>query len=242
MLKMLVEGLAGFGTLLGYYLFAGSLAAILTKFLKIPKEPGRKMFHILSAFSIFILLYGFRTWYVSALSALMFALVIYPILSYAERYPQYRAILGERKGGEVKTSALLTFGVMALLTATFWGWQNSKYIVIVAVMTWGFGDAAAALVGKAFGRHFLQHKLIEGKKTVEGTLAMHLVSALVVFVALSAMTELSWYICLLVAALVAPICAITELLSRWGLDTVTVPISAALSTFALISLFGRLGW
>ncbi len=239
--EMLREGLAGLGTLIGYYLFAGSAAAVLTKLVKIPKEPGRKIFHIICAFSVFILLYGFRTWYVSALSAIALALVIYPILSLAERYPQYREILGERRGGEVKTSALLAFATMAVLTAIFWGWQNSKYIVIVAVMTWGFGDAAAALVGKAYGRRFLRHRLIEGKKTLEGTIAMHAVSGLVVFITLMALTDMSWPLCLTIAALVAPVCALTELFSRWGSDTITVPISAAISTFAFVSLFTRLG-
>jgi hypothetical protein len=46
---------------------------------------------------------------------------------------------------------------------------------------------------------------------------------------------------LAVALLVAPVCAIVELFSNRGIDTLTVPISTGLAVLSLMSLFSFLG-
>ena len=112
---------------------------------------------------------------------------------------------------------------------------------MVAVLAWGYGDASAALVGKLYGRHYLEHRFIEGKKTIEGTLVMFAVSALTIFVTTTIFAGLSLQICLLVALGVAPVCAIVELFSRSGSDTITVPCSAAFATFMIMSILMLLG-
>jgi len=103
------------------------------------------------------------------------------------------------------------------------------------------GDAAAALVGKSIGRRRIEHRFVEGKKTVEGTCAMLAFSFLGVFAAMAAGSSQPWYCCLAIAAVVAPICAIVELFSMRGMDTVTVPLSAAASTYGAVALVMALG-
>lgn len=53
------------------------------------------------------------------------------------------------------TSFIMLFGLMTILMAVFWGifGEVHKYIAIAAIMAWGPGDAAAAIVGKKWGRH-----------------------------------------------------------------------------------------
>lgn len=198
----------------------------------------RKTLHTICAVSILLLLRTFDTWYEAALAVAAFTLAVYPILAVLERFPLYRRILAERRSGEVKMSLILLSLTMVILIVVFWGWLGAgwKYTIVVAVAAWGFGDAAAALVGKMCGRHRIEHRLVEGKKTIEGTLAMYGMSCLAVFVTTMVYAVGPWYLCFVIALLVAPVCAIVELLSRWGMDTVTVPLSAAISTFAFMSL------
>jgi len=78
------------------------------------------------------------------------------------------------------------------------------------------------LVGKLYGRHYLEHRFIEGKKTIEGTLVMFAVAALTIFITITLFAGLSLQVCFLLALGVAPVCAIVELFSRSGSDTITL--------------------
>ena len=108
-------------------------------------------------------------------------------------------------------------------------------------MAWGLGDAAAALVGKAIGRPRIRHPRIHGTKTYEGTFAMYITAGLAIFLTLLVEANQSWMVSLMVAALVAPVCAVVELFSSRGFDTITVPLSAAFAILPLMLFFAYLG-
>ena len=103
-------------------------------------------------------------------------------------------------------------------------------------MAWGPGDAAAAIVGRNWGKHKLAGPHIEGVKSVEGTVAMGTVSFVCTFVTLVLMSGLSPLYALAVSAVIAPIAALVELNSKHGLDTVTVPIAASVILAIFISI------
>lgn len=234
---MLNEGLIGLGIFIGYFLLAGSLTAIFRKILHVPSELVRKMLHLICVMSVVLLLRVFTTWYAAVLAVLAFGAIVYPILVFVERFPLYGRFFAQRKDGEIKTSLILAFLMISLLTTVFWGLLGTswKYIIIVSVMAWGYGDAAAALIGKTWGRHHIEHRMVEGKKTIEGTIAMFAVSCLAIFITTMIYTAAPWYLCFVIALLVAPVCAVVELFSRRGMDTITVPFSAAISVFMLVS-------
>jgi hypothetical protein len=50
-----------------------------------------------------------------------------------------------------------------------------------------------------------------------------------------------WQVSLAVALLVAPVCAIVELFSHRGMDTLTVPISTGLAVLVVMRLVSALG-
>lgn len=236
---MIQEFVRGFFSLCGYFL-GGALMLLVVKFLlKPPREYMRKLMHTLCFLSVFILMEAFDTWFLAAGASVLFALIIYPVLALCEKHPKYTELFNQRRSGEVKASLLCVFVMMAALITVFWGilGQPWKYIIVAAVLAWGFGDAAAALVGIKFGTHQIRSRLVEGPKTWEGTLAMYIISACSLFSSLLFYAELSWYICLLVAFLVAAVAAFSELVSRKGRDTVNVPLATALPLFGLISLF-----
>jgi dolichol kinase len=104
-----------------------------------------------------------------------------------------------------------------------WGIFGKQYIAVVSVLMWGFGDAAAAIIGIRFGKHIVPWKISDGKKTWQGTTAMFLVSSLVGYTILVFLSGNSVRYCILSAVLSGAVGAFTELVSKNGLDTVTVP-------------------
>jgi phytol kinase len=240
---MMRNDLIGFGLFIGYFIVMGLPPVLLRAYLKTPFEITRKMYHLVITLSILPLLELFSTWYVAVLAVFAFLLMVYPLLVLAERSSIYKRLAVEREGGEFRRSFIIVQLSIAVLISISWGllgidWQ---YIAAVAVMAWGFGDAAAALVGKAFGRRCIQHPRIEGAKTYEGTFAMFVVAGLAVFFTPLVYAGQSWQASLAVATLVAPVSATVELFSRRGLDTVTVPLSVAFLVLPLMSLFSFLG-
>jgi phytol kinase len=212
-------------------------------YLNTPFEMTRKMYHLVITLSIFPLMKFFSTWYAAVLAVIMFVVMIYPLLKMVEHSSFYQRVAVEREGGEFRKSLIIVQLSIALLISVFWGLLGIDwhYIAVVAVMAWGFGDAAAALVGKAFGHRRILHPRIEKSKTNEGTLAMFIVAGLTIFFTMLVYAGQSWQSSLAIAALVAPVSAAVELFSRKGTDTLTVPLSVAFSVLPLISLFSLLG-
>ncbi len=241
---MLRDDLISFGLYIGYFIVAGILPLILFRvILKAPFELVRKMCHMVITLSIFPLVALFETWTTAVLAAIGFALIVYPVLALVERTALYQRLAVERETGEFKRSLLIVQLSISILLAVFWGalGVDWRYVAVVAVMAWGFGDAAAALVGKAFGRRRLQHPRIEGAKTLEGTLAMFTVAGLAIFLTLLIYADQPWYVSVTVALIVAPVSALVELFSRRGMDTITVPLSVAFLVLPLMSLVTWLG-
>ncbi len=240
---MPLKFLIGFGIFVGYYVIVGILFLIIKMLFQPPRELFRKMLHIMCAMSIFILLHKFDIWYLAILNVAVFSLALYPIINYLERFPKVMEVLVERKKGEIRSSLVIIFTAMSILIAIFWGWlgEQWKYIIIASIMAWGFGDATAALVGKAYGKNIIKSRFTDGKKTVEGTTAMAFATFIAVSVILLIYASFPWYLCLLAAAVVAPICAIIELISHHGFDTITVPLAAAVSLYFIIMLFSFMG-
>jgi len=236
---MYLEFAKGYVILLCYFAVCASGAFVLRRLVTMPVEVFRKTLHIILLGSIFILTYAFGTWWVSAIAAIAFMAMVFPILHLAEkRMSGYSELLTERKKGEIKRSLVIVFVMFAALICICWGWLGEKYLVIASVLAWGLGDAAAALVGKRFGRHHIEGKLVEGRKSLEGTVAMFVVSFISVMVVLLVHNPIEWYAYTPIAAATAAVCAIVELYTRGGMDTLTCPLAAAAILIPLIRLWG----
>ncbi len=236
----MIEFLKGFGILCGFFLVCASAALLLRRCIRIPSEVFRKLLHFILLCSLFIWVYAFQTWWIASLAALIFIAIVFPLLSLAEKLYYYSELLTERRSGEIKHSLILVFSMFAILNSICWGWLGERWLVIACICAWGFGDAAAALIGKKYGRHYLEGKLIEGRKSVEGTLAMFTVSFISVFIVLLINGNIAWYASLTIAVLTAAASAAVELFTRKGLDTITCPFAAAAVLLPLLNLWG--GW
>lgn len=224
---MISAFLKGFALLLVYFAIAASLVLLTRKLMKMPRELFRKSLHLVLLFSLPVFLHAFPTWRLSVLAAVLFAAVAYPVLAFGERFDGYSELLTQRKDGEIKRSLVLVFLMFAVIISICWGWLGDRMLAAACVYAWGFGDGAAALVGRRFGRHYLQGRMIEGRKSLEGTLAMFAVSFFSVFALMMFRGGLSWQDCFLIALITAAVSALVELFTLGGFDTLTCPMAAA---------------
>ncbi len=233
--------------LLGYYLIICFLLPMLYKVLfGVKNELVRKTQHVAYSLSIFLLIKLFSSWYAAIFAASLLVAIGYPALLFLERSPRYKKFFVDRKkkGGELKLQLLLVNATFGLLIFIFWGLLDIKwlYIAPVAIMAWGFGDAAAAVIGKAFGRRKIKNRCVHGPKTYAGTIAMGVVAFLAAFLTLFFYAGKSLPASLITAMVVAPVCAVVELFSPKGSDTITVPLAAASVILPLMLLFQLWGW
>ena len=244
---MLQSDLLAGVVLIAYYIVGlVPIPLMLKAWSKVPHEVIRKLQHVTYSLSVFILLRLFSTWYMAVAGAFLLVVLAYPALYLLEKTAIYKKLFVDRKerGGELRKQLLYVQLSFAILIFLFWGLlgANWQYIVAAAVMAWGFGDAAAALVGKFFGKRIIFHRWVDGAKTHEGLAAMMLAALAAVFFTLLFLSDLSWYICLIVSLVVAPICGVVELVSKRGSDPLTIPLAAAAAAFPLVILLSYLGW
>lgn len=235
---MISEFFIGFSILISYFVVCVICLLLIRKFFNVQTERFRKTLHIVLLFSLLVLLYAFKTWWISVLVSVVFAIIVFPILAFGERFKGYSELLTERKKGEIKQSLILVFGMFAAIICICWGWLNDKMLALACIYAWGFGDGVAALVGKRFGKNFLEGKLIEGRKSVEGTAAMFVVSFLSVIIILLIRGDLPWHGYIPISIITAAVCAVVELYTLNGYDTVTCPFAAAATMIPLVWLWG----
>ncbi len=232
--------LLNFLKLVLYFVICIILALSIRLFTKVPNEVYRKTLHFIVLGATFVFLYVFDTWYSAVLAALTFAILVFPILSLAERFKGYSNILAERKKGELKRSLISVFAMFSIVISMTWGLLGERYIALAVILGWGVGDAAAALIGKRFGKRYLEGKFVDGKKTLEGTLAMFVSSFIVIILILIFHIRLPWYGYLTVAFLTAIVNSLVELNTKHGYDTITCPLGSLLIILPLLYIWGVL--
>lgn len=223
-----------------YFAIAAGTALTCRFLIRIPDEIFRKTLHCILLGSLPVFLFGFDTWYLAALEAVGFAVIVYPILAWLDRFPGFSRLTTERKHGELQHSLLLVFSMFAFVISICWGWLEDRYLVLASVYAWGLGDAAAALIGKKYGKHKIKWKYTDGKKSFEGSAAMFLVSLVSVTVILLLRGGLPAVGYMVIPPIVALVSALAELYSKNGNDTVICPLCAMAVLLPLISLFGGL--
>ena len=112
-----------------------------------------------------------------------------------------------------------------LAVGVCWGRLGDRNLALAGIFAWGPGDAAAALVGKRYGKNKIGKMR---KKSLEGALAMLVLSWVSVFAVLSWNDTFSSEQTLLVSALTTTVTTAAELATSNGLDTFFCPAAAML--------------
>ena len=233
----LTEYLKVLGIYVGYIAVLAAILIIVRFTTKIKDHIFRKLLHFVAFTSIVPLVFSTDIWWIAVAVEVLFLILVIVALYCFEKFPFYKKLFVEKAKHEVILSFISLFGLMTVLIAIFWGifGREHLFIAVGAIMAWGPGDAVAAIVGKQHGKHKLQGKLIEGTKSVEGSIGMAITSFVCLLPVLLTMSALPWYVAIIATLVIAPIASVTELLTKGGWDTVTVPaISAAFLSITLI--------
>ncbi|MDO4538940.1 MAG: TSUP family transporter [Coriobacteriales bacterium] len=214
-----------FGRLALYIIPCVLLLLALRFFTRVPKFVFRKLLHAV-AFSCFVVMQlTAQSWQAAALTCIVVAAVVYPLLALAEKSSWYAGLFVQKSPGEIKRSLLMLFFMFAGVITLAWGICGKPFAAAAAILMWGVGDAAAALVGIPFGRHKVMLWPVRGKKSWEGSAVMLAASLLVGLVLLAGPGGYALPPLLPKLLLAALVGTITELCSPSELDTITVPIA-----------------
>lgn len=230
----------GVAAVLIYFIVAASTAFICRCLIRIPDEIFRKGLHFILLGSYIPFVFAFEVWWHAALFAVALEIAIYPIVCWCERFERFSGLVTERKHGEFKKSLLLAFTMLAVCMAVCWGWMKDRYLVLAAMYAWGVGDAFAALIGKAYGKHKIQWKFADHHKSWEGSGAMFAASTLAVLTVLCFRGGLAPAGYAVIPLAAAGVSTLVELVTPDGYDTITCPTAALVVILPLMAWLGEI--
>ena len=191
---------------------------------KVPDFVFRKLLHIVAFSCLTFMTCRAESWQAAALTSVVIALVIYPLLVLCEGMEWYAGFFVQKSPHEVRRSLLMLFLTYAALVFVAWGLFGRADLCIASVLMWGVGDAAAALIGIPLGRHKIRLPRTDGRKSWEGSIAMlvcSLAAGCIAFLLCGELSVKSAALLLLPGALLG---TVTELYSPSEIDTVSVPV------------------
>lgn len=203
-------------------------------FTKVPPFVFRKLLHLIAFSCITFMIFVAESWQAACLTSCLLAALIYPLLVIFEKESWFSKLLVQKRAGEIKSSLLMLFLMFAAVVAVAWGIFGKPYDAAAAILMWGTGDAAAALVGVPFGKHKVKVKPADGKKSWEGTGAMFFVSLICGLAVFVLHCHFPFWKAFLPVFGGAAAGAATELFSPGEYDTATVPV-AILTVLLLFS-------
>lgn len=206
-----------------------ALSELLRRHLQWPGEFTRKFVHILVGIMMFFIPILLQSSLPMVLIAAVFTIVNWVTV----RQKLLPAMNGARD------SYGTAYYPLAFLILVLFAWPGNIIIIIIAMLVLALADAAAAIVGESLSS---PHKfsLTGDAKSLEGSLAMWVVSFLVIAVLLywppyQTFPGLSLTSALGYAVLAATIATAAETLSRKGSDNLIVPLSVALVIYFLLT-------
>lgn len=209
------------------------LVFVIRKLFPVSPEVSRKLLHFTLIIVLTTWLYAFHTWIAAVLTMTGTVIVIYLILSWMETHAAFAAlakVTSERQPGEMKKSLCAAGLMFVLVTSVCWGLLHDRTLALASIFAWGPGDAAAALIGKRYGKTRIGR---EEKKSLEGTLAMFALSFLSILPILAWGNSFTSWQLWLAAFLTAADNAFVEFIVLDGFDTLFCPTAAAVVLCAM---------
>ncbi len=190
---------------------------------KLPYEISRTFAHIMTA----------NWWFIAALTmssywVVMSTPIFFILFNTLNAIFNWIPCLNSKTRSSSLGTVYYAFSVFILLQLFFFD-PNLKVAAGLGILVMGYGDGFAALIGQRFGRH--TYTIFRGHKTIEGSLAMWVVTMIVVYAYLSYSTaNVSLWMVLMIPILATLI----EAISPYGLDNLFVPLITALIYFVYI--------
>lgn len=115
------------------------------------------------------------------------------------------------------------FGVAGVIVIAMM--EPNKWVFLAAMLHLGIADAAAAVIGKRYGKKY-QFKVFNQVKSIPGSLSFLIASIFVTTVVIVASNSSSS--ALLLLALIPPLVTLAEAASPFGSDNFVIPVLVAL--------------
>lgn len=190
---------------------------------KYGKEVFRKILHMFAITGVIAWTYYYDDWKWSALVFLLAVFILFPGVFLMSKIPGLSGFINERKKGEFGYSMVALGMMYGEVCLVCWGLLGERLLAIACILAWGPGDAAAALIGKPFGKHRIGKAK---KKSLEGSIAMFIVSFIAVLGCLCYYGKYSMVATVVVSLLAATASTFAEFLVNNGYDTFYCPVSA----------------
>ncbi len=213
------------GDIVGTIIVYLYVASLLIVFESAPDEYSffsRKMLHIMVGNIVFILPLFETRWAMVLLAALPFIFFTY-LMS-----PKSPIDLENKVSLSGHGLGLVYYSISWTVLATLF-FQRPE-IIAVGIIAMSYGDGFASLLGKKFGKH--KFPLPIDKKTVEGSLAMLFVIALIIPLVLFYFSAIPSN--LLIVPIIILSATTIEIFSMKGLDNLLVPILTSIIYYILI--------
>lgn len=204
------------------------ISTILTKKKIITGEGSRKFIHVGVCNWWIIAMIFFSNRYCAAIVPGLFVIINY--LSY-----KYQVIEAMERNGSKKDLGTVYYAVSLLILALLTlGNKEYGYIGELGILTMGYGDGFAAIVGTFKGTRYIS--IGKNLKSKEGTLTMAVVSFAVMILILGICTELSILPIVAYSIVLSIAATLLELFTPNGLDNLTVPLGVSLIYYLITVL------
>lgn len=211
-------------------IFLIAVSESLKKFAGVSPSHTRKIVHIATGVFIFFAPYFFKEKFYPALIPALFI----PFNIFATRFGWLSSLHEQHSDSDSRSS--LNYGTVyfpiAFLLLVLLCWDWNVWILQTSMLVLGLGDAAASLVGEHV-RNPHQYKF-STVKSIEGSLAMFVVSFLVLYGCLmffkpqsAVLSQFSGTALMSFAFALALVATAAESLVSGGADNLTVPLSVA---------------
>jgi len=189
-----------------------------------PAETTRKLLHV----SVGILVASTPFIFASKIPPILLALIFIGVNFLSVKYHLFKGMEETRR----ETYGTVFFPI-AYLILVLLCWERYQEILVISILVMALADTAAALVGKRYGAH--PYHFTRERKSVEGTVAMFIVTVLVVFFSLMVSSKHSIAERLWTALVVGVIAMVVESLSSYGSDNLTIPLSVSFVLFLMLN-------
>ena len=114
--------------------------------------------------------------------------------------------------------------------------DDLAFVAVAGLLTMALGDAAAAVFGKRYGTR--RYTILGHSRTMEGSMAMFLVTGVTIAVVLNTMVGYSWHPAVAFGLVTGTAAAGIEAVCPFGSDNLFVPLGTAAILWTLVEISG----
>ena len=211
--------------------FGAGLIVLFIRFVIKPKDfIYRKILHISAILTVFSFILPSHTWWIVVLDIFTILFLINVTLFILERTKLYKMLFVDKSHHEILRMINAYYLIMVILVLIFYGLrgEDNKYLVIASILSWGFGDALAAIIGISFGKNKLNLSFVDKDKTIEGSLAMFIASFVACLIPLIIFMHFPVWKYIVAPLFVSLSLTYIEATSKEGLDNIFCPLVASI--------------